>query len=53
MIHHRGAEGTEKIEKIEKINEITEGIIGGAIEVHRALGPGYSSQPTKSVCAGK
>jgi GxxExxY protein len=33
-MHHRGTEGTEKL------NEITGKVIGAAIEVHRALGPG-------------
>jgi len=35
MIHHRGTEDTEM-----EINKITEEIIGAAIEVHKALGPG-------------
>lgn len=34
-MHHRGTEGTEM-----ELNKITEQIIGAAIEVHRALGPG-------------
>jgi len=33
------AESAEMIEK-ERLNRITESIIGAAIEVHRALGPG-------------
>jgi len=33
--HHRGREHTE-----EELNRITEQVIGAAIEVHRALGPG-------------
>jgi GxxExxY protein len=33
------AESTEMMEK-ERLNGITESIIGAAIEVHRALGPG-------------
>lgn len=32
-MHRRGAEA-------QRINEITDGIIGAAIEVHRAIGPG-------------
>ena len=36
MDHHRGAEDTEWIE----INGLTERIIGAALEVHKALGPG-------------
>lgn len=42
MIHHRDTEVTEKKEGRGemKTNEITEQIIGAAIEVHRALGPG-------------
>jgi GxxExxY protein len=35
MIHHRGTEGTE-----EGDNRISQEIIGAAVEVHRALGPG-------------
>jgi GxxExxY protein len=34
-IHHRGTEDTEM-----ELNRITEQVIGAAIEVHRALGPG-------------
>ena len=34
-MHHRGAEGTEG-----KRDPLTQAIIGGAIEVHRSLGPG-------------
>ena len=34
-MHHRDTEGTER-----KLHKITEQIIGAAIEVHRALGPG-------------
>jgi GxxExxY protein len=33
--HHRDTEGTEM-----ELNRITEQVIGAAIEVHRALGPG-------------
>lgn len=36
MDHHGGAEGAEDM----VINELTEKIIGAAIEVHKALGPG-------------
>jgi hypothetical protein len=36
MDHHRGAEDTEWIE----INGLTQPIIGAALEVHKALGPG-------------
>ena len=35
IIHHRDTESTEM-----ELNRITESIIGAAIEVHRALGPG-------------
>jgi GxxExxY protein len=35
MIHHRGTEGTEGGD-----NRISQEIIGAAVEVHRALGPG-------------
>jgi GxxExxY protein len=35
MIHHRGTEGTERGD-----NRISQEIIGAAVEVHRALGPG-------------
>ncbi|HET6577985.1 MAG TPA: GxxExxY protein [Gemmatimonadales bacterium] len=35
MIHHRGTEGTEEAD-----NRISQEIIGAAVEVHRALGPG-------------
>jgi GxxExxY protein len=34
-IHHRDTEGTEM-----KLNQLTEQIIGAAIEVHKAIGPG-------------
>ncbi len=34
-MHHRGTEGTEN-----DVNALTEQIIGAAIEVHKALGPG-------------
>lgn len=37
-MNHRGTESTEK--SLEEINKITEAVIGAAIEVHRALGPG-------------
>jgi len=33
------AESTE-MNEVEKLNQITESIIGAAITVHRALGPG-------------
>jgi GxxExxY protein len=36
MFHHRDTENTEMIE----LNQCTEQIIGSAIEVHKALGPG-------------
>ena len=35
MIHHRGTEGTEKSDVV-----VSHAIIGAAVEVHRALGPG-------------
>ena len=38
MIHHRATEGTEDTEVGD--NLLTHEIIGSAIEVHRALGPG-------------
>lgn len=36
-VHHRGTESTEM-----DLNKITEQIVGAAIEVHKALGPGLS-----------
>jgi GxxExxY protein len=36
IVHHRGTEDTEMIE----LNQYTEQIIGAAIEIHKALGPG-------------
>jgi GxxExxY protein len=37
MIHHRGTEGTE----VAEVDAVLSGqVIGAAIEVHRALGPG-------------
>ncbi len=36
----RDTEGTEKTEKFVELNRKTEPIIGAAIAVHRALGPG-------------
>ncbi len=38
ILHHRGAENTESTEM--ELNAITNQIIGAAIEVHKALGPG-------------
>jgi GxxExxY protein len=38
MVHHRGTEGTEGTEEAD--NRISQEIIGAAVEVHRALGPG-------------
>ena len=38
MFHHRGTEDTEK--KLLSLNKLSEAVIGAAIEVHRALGPG-------------
>jgi GxxExxY protein len=34
------AEGAEDAEVVKSLNELTEAIIGSAMEVHRALGPG-------------
>jgi GxxExxY protein len=34
------AEGAEDTEVVKSLNELTEAIIGSAMEVHRALGPG-------------
>src|SRR6266571_8488836 len=34
------AESTENTELVEELNQLTDTIIGSAIEVHRALGPG-------------
>ena len=34
------AENAEDAEKVNDLNELTDAIIGAAIEVHRALGPG-------------
>jgi len=39
ILHHRDTESTERTDKME-LNQCTEQIIGAAIEVHRALGPG-------------
>ena len=38
MFNHRGTEDTEK--KLLSLNNLSEAVIGAAIEVHRALGPG-------------
>jgi len=38
MFNHRGTENTEK--KLLPLNKLSEAVIGAAIEVHRALGPG-------------
>jgi GxxExxY protein len=38
MIHHRGTEGTEGTEEGDAV--VSHEIIGAAVEVHRALGPG-------------
>jgi GxxExxY protein len=42
IVHHRDTEGTERTERTDEmeLNQCTEQIIGAAIEVHRALGPG-------------
>lgn len=44
FIHHRDTEGTERVKSADvgevNGNRVTEQIIGAAIEVHRALGPG-------------
>jgi GxxExxY protein len=40
MIHHRGTEGTEGAEEAEVEAVLSGQVIGAAIEVHRALGPG-------------
>jgi GxxExxY protein len=40
MIHHRGTEGTEGTGEPEVDAVLSGQIIGAAIEVHRALGPG-------------
>ena len=37
MINHKATEDTERT---EEDNKLTHAIIGGAIEVHRILGPG-------------
>ena len=41
MIHHRGTEGTEGTEVIGVDAVLSGQVIGAAIEVHRALGPGF------------
>jgi GxxExxY protein len=40
MIHHRGTEGTEDSEEVRVDAVLSGQVIGAAIEVHRALGPG-------------
>ena len=42
VLHHRGTESTERAQREinPQVNKLTEAIIGAAIEVHRALGPG-------------
>jgi GxxExxY protein len=40
MIHHRGTEGTEGTGEAEVDAVLSGQVIGAAIEVHRALGPG-------------
>jgi GxxExxY protein len=40
MIHHRGTEGSEGTEQAEVDAALSGQVIGAAIEVHRALGPG-------------
>jgi GxxExxY protein len=40
MIHHRGTEGTEGAGEAEVDAVLSGQVIGAAIEVHRALGPG-------------
>ena len=47
MDHHGGAEGAEKM----VINGLTERIIGAAIEVHKALGPGLLESTYESCLA--
>lgn len=39
-VQRRGAEGGEGSQRVGKVNDLTESIIGAAIRVHRALGPG-------------
>jgi GxxExxY protein len=40
MNRHLTAENAEATESVKNLNELTDAIIGAAIEVHRALGPG-------------
>jgi GxxExxY protein len=40
MIHHRGTEGAERTGEAEVDAVLSGQVIGAAIEVHRALGPG-------------
>lgn len=47
MINHRDPEDTERIE----INGLTKRIIGAALEVHRALGPGLLESAYESCLA--
>jgi GxxExxY protein len=46
MVHHRGTEGTEKSDVV-----VSHAIIGAAVEVHRALGPGLL-ESTYQRCLG-
>ena len=39
-MNERTTKGTEDSELRRKLNDLTKSVIGAAIEVHRALGPG-------------
>ncbi len=43
-------EDTEIAERRKRVNAVTERVIGAAIEVHKALGPGCWSPVTKCAC---
>jgi GxxExxY protein len=46
------AEDAEDTETVKNLNELTDAIIGAAIEVHRALGPGLL-ESTYEMCLGR